>query len=85
MDIQNQTDGMTWLGDGMKSNGIMWCADGSYHIQCAPKISGAGCIAYCTKTDNRVTGKLFEISTDAGSYRAENLGMHTLHHLTVAF
>ena len=72
VDNPNHTDGMTWLVDGMKSNTITWCTDGSYHRKCVPKMSGAGWIAYCTKTDNRMTGKFLKILDDAGSYRIEN-------------
>ena len=67
--ITGRTDDMTWLVDGMKNNTITWCTDGSYHRKHAPKVSGAGWMAYCTKTDNSMTGNFYEISEDAGSYR----------------
>ena len=52
----------------MKNNTIIWCTDGSYHRKPAPKVSGAGLMAYCTKTSNNTTGSFYEISEDAGSY-----------------
>ena len=67
------TDDMTWLVDGIKNNTITWCTNRSYHRKLAPKVSGAVWIAYCTKTDNRMTGNFFEISDDASSYRGKQL------------
>jgi len=72
---------MTWLVDGMKKNTITWCTDGSYHRKHAPKVSGAGWMAYCTRTNNNMTGSFYEISEDAGSYRGEQLGLCAIHHL----
>ena len=45
-----RTYDMTWLVDGMKNNTITWCMAGSYHRKHTPKVSGAGWMAYCTKT-----------------------------------
>ena len=67
VDNPNRPDDMTWLVDGMKNNTITWCTDISYHREFPPKVSGAGCIALCTKTDNRMTGNFFEIPDDSQS------------------
>ena len=65
----------------MKSNNIIWCTDDSCHKKFNPKVSGAGWIAYYTKTNNRTTGNFFKISADAGSYRSAQLGLCAIHHL----
>ena len=78
-----RTDNMTWLVDRMKNNTITWCTDGSYHRKHAHKISGAGWMMYCTKTGNSMTGKFYEISEDAASYRGEQIGLCVIHHLIV--
>ena len=79
-----RTYNMTWLVNGMKKNTITWCTDGSYHRKHAPNVSGAGWMAYCTKTHNSMTGNLYEMSEDAGSYRGEQLGLCAIHHLIAA-
>ena len=65
----------------MKKNTITWCTDGSYHRKHTPNVSGAGRMAYCTKTNNHMTGSFCEISEDAGSYRGNQLGLCAIHHL----
>ena len=74
-----RTDNMTWMVDGMKNNTITWCTDGSYHRKHTPKVSGAGWIAYCTRTNNNMAGSFYEISDDAGFYRGEQIGLCTIH------
>ena len=68
----NRTDNMIWLVDGMKNNTITWCTDGFYHRKHAPKVSGAGWMAYCTKTHNSMAGNFYEISDDTGFYRGNS-------------
>ena len=68
----------------MKSNTITWFTDRSYHRKYAPKVSGVGWMAYCTKTDNSMTGNFYEILEDTGSYREEQLGLCAIHHLITA-
>ena len=68
----------------MKNNTIMWCTDRSYHRNHAPKVSEAGWMAYCTKTDNSTTGNFYEISEDTGCYMGEHLGLCAIHHLITA-
>ena len=77
----NRTGNMIWMVDGTKNSTIMWCTDRSYHIKHVPKVSGAGWMAYYTKTYNSMTGNFYEISEDAGSHRGEQLGLCTIHHL----
>ena len=72
---------MTWPVDIMKNNVIMWCTDGSYHRKNVPEVSGAGWMAYYTKTNNNTTGNSYEMSEDAGFYTGEQLGLCEIHHL----
>ena len=41
-------------------------------------------MAYCTKTDDSMTGNFYETSEDTGSYRGEQLGLYAIHHLIAA-
>ena len=68
----------------MKSNTITWFTDRSYHRKYAPKVSGVGWMAYCTKTDNSMTGNFYEISEDPGSHRVEQLGVCIINHVMAA-
>ena len=75
---------MTWLVDETKKNTITWCMGGSYHRKHAPNVSGTGWMAYCTNTDNIMTGNFYEILEDAGSYKWEQLRLCTVHYLIAA-
>ena len=75
---------MNWSVDRTKSNTIAWCTDSTHRKKYAHKVSGAGWIAYCIKTGNKMTGNFFKIADDAGSCRGEQLGLWAIHHLTVA-
>ena len=55
-DNPNRTYDMIRLVDRMKNNITTWCMDGSYHRKLFPKVSRAGCMTYCTNTNNRMTG-----------------------------
>ena len=84
VDNPNQTDDMTWLVDSMKNNTITWCTDGSYHMKLATKVIGAEWNAYCTKTENRMTGNFLKIPEDSSSYRIKLLGLCIIQHLIAA-
>ena len=75
---------LTWLVDGMKNNTLIWVANGSCDRNRAPNVSGAGLIIYCKKSDKRLAGKFFEISSNTGSYRAEQLGLCAIYILIAA-
>ena len=80
---EDKSQDLSWIRDGM-ING-MWCCDGSYKKKVAPTASGAGWLVYCTSTGNILKGCFYEISDDASSYRGEQLGMCSVHHLISAF
>ena len=41
-------------------------------------------MAYCIKAASRMAGDFYEISEDSGSFRGEQLGLCTIHHLIAA-
>jgi hypothetical protein len=75
---------LTWLVEGMTSGSLKLVTDGSYDKLKAPDISGAGWIIFCTTTGKRLTGWFWEVSNMASSYRAEMLGLCSLHLLLQA-
>ena len=75
---------LLWLIQGMKSGSLIWVTDGSYDRKRAPVISGVGWIIFCTYTGKRLVGSFWEKSSAASSYRAELLGLCSLHLLALA-
>ena len=75
---------LTWLVDGMKNGTLILVADGSYDRKRAPNVSGAGWVIYCTQTQRLLRGFFYELSDSASSYRAEQLGILALLHLSLA-
>ncbi len=63
----------------MTSNTLVWVTDGLYDQKRAADLSGVGWIIFCSKTGLRLTGTFWERSPAASSYRAEMLGLCTLH------
>jgi hypothetical protein len=70
---------LTWLVEGMKSNTLVWVTDGSYDWKKVADLSRVGWIIFCSKTGLQLTGTFWERSPEASSYRAEMLGLCTLH------
>ncbi len=75
---------LLWLIQGMTSGSLIWVTDGSYDRKRAPVISGVGWIILCTHTGKRLVGSFWEKSSSASSYRAELLGLCSLHLLALA-
>ena len=75
---------LTWLVDGMKNKTVTWVTDGSYDKLRAADLSGIGWVLLCTRTGKRLTGWCWERSITANSYRAEMLGLCSLHLLARA-
>ena len=65
----------------MKEGTAIWVTDGSYNRETAPKVSGAGCMVYCTRRKRKLFGSFFEFSAKAGSYCGELLGLLAIHTL----
>ena len=75
---------LTWAVEGMKNKTLIWVTDGSYDKLRAADLSGVGWVIFCTKTGKRLTGWCWERSNSANSYRAEMLGLCSLHLLARA-
>jgi hypothetical protein len=83
-DSQQSKHNLLWLAEGMKSNTLTWVTDGSYDRKQAADLCGVGWIIFCSKTGIRLTGTFWERSQSASSYRAEMLGLCSLHLLARA-
>ena len=82
--IVNEGADLTWVVEAITNSTAVWVTDGSYNKDVAPLISGAGWILFCTRTKQRLYGSFFEVSPNAGSYRAELLGLLAIHLLASA-
>ena len=83
-DNQATKQDLTWLVEGMKNRTLIWVTDGSYDKLRANDLSGVGWVLLCTRTGKRLTGWCWERSITADSYRAEMLGLCSLHLLARA-
>ncbi len=70
---------LTWLVKGMKSNTLVWVADGLYDQKRAADLSRVGWIIFCGKTGQQSTGTFWGQLPAASSYWAETLGLCALH------
>ena len=59
---------MIWIVNDTINNKMTWCADGSYTIKHALGVSSTRWTVYCTTTDERLVGNLFDVSDDTGPY-----------------
>ncbi len=81
---KDSPDDISWIADGLKNSSLIWVTDGSYNRKKAKDLCGVGWIIFCTNTGFRLTGTFWENSTSASLYRAELLGLCTLHLLARA-
>ena len=58
--------------------------DGSYSLEKAPKICGAGWIIYCTAKKRYISVTLVERSDSTSAYQGELLGMLVIHLILLA-
>ncbi len=75
---------LTRLGEGMKSNTLVWVTDGSFDWKKLADLSRVGWITLCSKTGLRLTGTFWERSLAASSYQEEMLGLCALHFFAIA-
>ena len=68
-----------WFLAALSHGSLVWVTDGSHNPKCAPDISGAGWIVKDCTTNRRWACSFFEISRHANSYRAELLGLYSIH------
>ncbi len=83
-DSQATKSDLSWLIQGMRSHSLLWVTDGSYDRKRAPTLSGVGWIIFCQHSGKRLVGSFWEKSSSASSYRAELLGLCSLHLLAQA-
>ena len=69
----------TWLKEAVINNTLVCVTDGSYSMEKAPDICGAGWVIYCTAARRRISARLVERSNSASAYRGELLGMLAIH------
>jgi hypothetical protein len=77
-------DNMQWVADGMTAGTLILTTNGSYDRKRAADLSGVGWIIFCKATGCQITGSFWEHSITASSFRAEMLGLCTLHLLARA-
>ena len=77
--IVNEGADLTWVTEAISTSSAVWVTDGLYNKDIAPLVSGAGWILYCKRTKQRLYESFFEVSPNAGSYRAELLGLLAIH------
>lgn len=73
------SDSVEWLLTALEHGSLLWVTDGSYDGKRAPDISGAGWVVVDTTTDRRWACSFIEVSSSANSYRAELLGLYSIH------
>jgi len=73
------SDSVEWLLAALHHGSLLWVTDGSYDGHRAPDISGAGWIVLDTTTDRRWACSFIKVSPSANSYRAELLGLYSIH------
>ncbi len=68
----------------MEMHSLIWVMDGSYNRKRAPTISGVGWIIFCCTSGKQMVGSFWEKLSTASSYRAELLGLCSLHLFALA-
>ncbi len=78
-DSQQSKHNLLWLMEGMKLNTLTRVTDSLYDRKWAADLCGVGWVLFCSKTGLRLTSIFWERSPSASSYRAEMLGLCSLH------
>lgn len=73
-----------WLVEAIRNGTSLWVTDGSYNIHRSPNISGVGWIVLDTVSGRHFACSFAEHSKHAGSYRAELLGLLSIHTFLLA-
>lgn len=68
-----------WFLAALSHDSLVWVTDGSHNPLCAPDVSGAGWIVKDCTTNPRWACSFYELSDNANSYRAELLGLYSIH------
>lgn len=76
---QPEVSSVEWIVQAMENNTSLWVTDGSHYSQRGPDISAAAWIIMDTMTGRKMLCSFVEFSPDASSYRAETLGLYSIH------
>lgn len=68
-----------WIVRAMETNKSLWVTDGSHFSQRGPYVSGSAWVVSDVVTGKTMTCSFVEHSPDASSYRAESLGLYSIH------
>jgi hypothetical protein len=82
--VDKPKDDIQWIAEGMTAGTLVWTTNGSYDRKRASDLLGVGWIVFCKTTGRQIMGSFWEQSTTASSFRAEMLGLCTLHLLAQA-
>ncbi len=77
-------DNLQWVADGMTVGTLIWTTDGSYNRKRAADLLRVGWIIFCKAIGQQITGSFWEHSITASLFRAEMLGLCSLHLLARA-
>ena len=83
-DVKNSGEDFSWVLEALEQGTCTWVTDESYMEELRTDVRGAGWIFYCARTGHKLAGSFYEESAQAGSYRAERLGLLAIHLLLAA-
>ena len=73
-----------WFLSALSHSSLIWVTDGSHNPLCASDISGAGWIVKDSTTNRKWACSFYEVTDLANSYRAELLGLYSIHTFILA-
>jgi hypothetical protein len=82
--VQETTQELKWVAQGMQNNTLVWTTDRSYNRKRAANLTGVGWIIFCKRTGLWMTGTFWEKPPSASLFRAKMLGLCCLHLLVRA-
>jgi hypothetical protein len=68
-----------WIKTALETNTFIGVTNRSYNRERANTVSGSGWLICCTRSKRILHGSFYEISSKAGLYRGELLGLVALH------
>jgi ribonuclease HI len=68
-----------WIVQGLLDGTLLWVTDGSHFSQRGPYVSGAAWVVTDRNTEATLACSFAELSPAASSYRAEALGLYSIH------
>ena len=74
-----QDTSVEWIIQGLAKDSLLWVTDGSHFAQRGPFVSGAAWVVTDCHTNQTLACSFAEISPAASSYRAEALGLYSVH------